>query len=290
MTILKQAHEIARKILKEKEADALLGLTGNRAPIRPALFKTVKEIDNLVLDPKILLAKIALKILKLSTPGFKLAVMCRGCDERALVELVKMNQISLNSLVIVGVVCTGEQAEACLCRHPYPTRPSIGKKSCGVDPYSDIDMGVLTGGNPKTRQERWTVLLQKCIKCYGCRNACPLCVCDSCRLEDSNWVLSGDIPPEPLAFHLIRVFHLADRCVACGACQEACPSEIPLLALHLSLRRALEERYGYEAGRNINRKSPLLADFTQEPEKGRDLPEWENSLEERTASRKNCLR
>lgn len=33
----------------------------------------------------------------------------------------------------------------------------------------------------------------KCMKCYGCREACPLCFCDDCCLEAEGpeWVPGG---------------------------------------------------------------------------------------------------
>ena len=77
-----------------------------------------------------------------------------------------------------------------------------------------------------------------------------------------------------IPYHLIRAFHLSDTCVACGACQDACPVRIPLLALQLAMRRSLRERYGYEAGLEADRKSPLLMNVEQAPPSGLVLPAW----------------
>jgi L-lactate utilization protein LutB len=126
--------------------------------------------------------------------------------------------------------------------------------------------------------EKWANILKRCIKCYGCRNSCPICVCIPCKLEDAVWVETGVIPAEVLSYHLIRAFHLSDTCVACGACQEACPVNIPLLALQLSMREMLRETYGYEAGLDPERKSPILYDLCKEPAAGQALPDWINSL------------
>lgn len=112
----------------------------------------------------------------------------------------------------------------------------------------------------------------RCIKCYGCRNSCPICICPTCKLEQDDYVTLGSLPPDPFAFHLIRAMHLSDRCVGCGACQEACPSGLPLLALHLSLRRSLRERHGYASGGP--EKSPVLTSGFQEGSLGAPAPAW----------------
>jgi len=78
------------------------------------------------------------------------------------------------------------------------------------------------------------------------------------------------VPPDPLAFHLIRTMHLADRCVGCGACQDSCPSGLPLLSLHLAMRRALRERTG-----NLNATDALSLMLTAGHEDG---TLWEDTL------------
>ena len=91
----------------------------------------------------------------------------------------------------------------------------------------------------------------------------------------------GVIPAEVLSYHLIRAFHLSDTCVACGACQEACPVNIPLLALQLSMREMLRETYGYEAGLDPERKSPILYRSMQGAESGAGAAGLGKQLEKR---------
>ncbi len=87
------------------------------------------------------------------------------------------------------------------------------------------------------RNDFWQKELSKCIKCYGCRDVCPLCVCDECELEDLEWVTPGQIPPDAPLFHLIRAYHMADRCIGCGECEATCPMDIPLLSIQNWVRR-----------------------------------------------------
>ena len=82
---------------------------------------------------------------------------------------------------------------------------------------------------PENRDEFWLEQFAKCIKCGGCWNACPVCVCDDCKLEscEPRWVESGILPPSP-KLQYTRAAHMAADCVDCGQCEDACPVEIPL--------------------------------------------------------------
>jgi formate dehydrogenase (coenzyme F420) beta subunit len=69
----------------------------------------------------------------------------------------------------------------------------------------------------------------KCIKCMGCREACPICFCNECTLETSilQCIDRGKIPPS-LLFHLERLIHMVEYCTNCGQCEDVCPMDIPL--------------------------------------------------------------
>ena len=278
--MLDNVKNIARSVLTEKQADGVLGLIkGKWDIIQPYIFENPGQADALVIEPKWLLAKMAMTILRSSPEGYRLAVISRGCDERALTELVKRNQIEKDRLLTIGIACSGEQASVCLCQRPYPEKLDAGESVAGVDPFQDDIVRELLVGDGPARMEKWANLLKRCIKCYGCRNSCPICVCIPCKLEDEVWVETGVIPAEMMAYHLIRAFHLSDTCVACGACQEACPVNIPLLALQLSMRESLRKTHGYEAGLDTEKRSPILYDLYREPAKGQVLPDWVNTLE-----------
>ncbi|HUH65201.1 MAG TPA: 4Fe-4S binding protein [Syntrophales bacterium] len=279
--MLNRVRDIAKTMLVKKQADGVLGLIkGEWDIIRPHIFERPEEVDAMVIEPKWLLAKMAISILRSSRERYRLAVVARGCDERALTELMKRNQIERERLGTIGIACTADQARSCICSRPFPERLDAGEAISGVDPYDDDVVKGLLAGDASARMEKWARVLNRCIKCYGCRNSCPICVCIPCKLEDEVWVEKGVIPAEMMSYHFIRAFHLSDTCVACGACQDACPVNIPLVALQLSMREFLRETYGYEAGLDPERRSPILYDLHREPAKGQALPDWINTLRE----------
>jgi len=118
----------------------------------------------------------------------------------------------------------------------------------------------------KSTAERRAYLAQelsKCIRCYACRNACPMCYCEQCFVDCSTpeWVgkSASDIQDNML-FQAVRVFHGAGRCTDCGACERACPMGIDLRILTRKLVKDAKELFDAEAGVNMEDK-PALSTF-----------------------------
>lgn len=264
-------HDTVKEVLATENVVGVLGLGEVDGLPGPCLFTLSDDLSPLVSGPKWPLAKTAWRIARSLPADACLGLVCRGCDIRALEELVKAGQLRPGAVRTIALACSAEQAETCQCESPFPP---------GESPAPGVD---LTASAPLSRlclepgrMELWREHFSRCIKCYGCRNACPICVCPECKLENDEYVTLGRVPPDPLAYHLIRAMHLVDRCVGCGACQEACPSGLPLLALHLAMRRALKERTGYVSGTST--LSPLLT-AGREGLPGGLKPGWEDTLE-----------
>lgn len=299
-------------------------------------------------------------------PSEDIAVVCKPCDARAIIELSKREQIDLDNLILIGVNCTGtispvtakkmmekefdadphdvigEDIEDGIltifledgskkkkklsvleekgygrrenCRRCNINIPRMADIACGkwgtdsedetfLEVCSDKGSALLEGAvkndiidvrepneeniserdrkdkneiekaeeqrekdyqsimnlDEKERLDYWMNEFNKCIKCYGCRDACPLCYCDECILEpDRGFINSGEIPPDTL-FPLTRLSHVADSCVNCGQCQEACPMDLPLSKLYSALNDKLMDIFDYIPGTDKDDEPPLLA-------------------------------
>ena len=113
--------------------------------------------------------------------------------------------------------------------------------------------------------ERWAYFrheFSRCIRCYACRQACPLCYCQECFIDETqpSWLGKTDDPSDTFLFHVVRALHLAGRCVECGACALACPMGIDLMAMNRKLIKDIKEGYGFEAGL-VPGTAPLLSTF-----------------------------
>jgi ferredoxin len=107
----------------------------------------------------------------------------------------------------------------------------------------------------------WTTELDRCIRCYACRNACPLCVCqDRCIAEtrDPRWLSQRMNGSEKFLFHMIHALHLAGRCTECGECERVCPMEIPVALMKEKLNQITRELFNYRAGVDPEAVPPLL--------------------------------
>jgi formate dehydrogenase subunit beta len=110
----------------------------------------------------------------------------------------------------------------------------------------------------------WVKEFEKCIKCYGCRDACPICYCETCLLEaNRDFLEAGVIPPDAL-FPLTRLAHVGDSCVNCGQCQDACPMELPLSLLFSLQNARMSEIFEYKSGTDIEDGPPLNTAMEEE--------------------------
>jgi len=264
-----------KELLSEKKVAAIWGLREKDECAVPFLFQNPEEIDALTLSPKFPLSftcrpspETILSILQKKMPGKRIGVVARGCDERALIELAKSERVDLDFVEVIGFPCDQAQAEECACSRPFPQNPIGGNKVAGIPEEKAFQK--LLALELKDRLKFWEAQLSKCIKCYGCRNACPMCFCKECRMEQSAYTEIGWLPPEFPLFQFVRFYHMSDHCIECGECEKACPMDIPLRKITKYLRSRMEELFDYHPGLDVKRKSPILTTVDEDPVK--ELP------------------
>lgn len=153
-----------------------------------------------------------------------------------------------------------DNCTVCKYRNPVLFDIMIGDKVDESEPknqYADIDE--LEGKSSEERWEYFKKILSKCTRCYACRNACPLCYCKECFVDQSfpAWVGKSTDISDTMAFHIMRALHTTGRCVDCGACVRACPNGIDLRKLTKKIEKDVKEMFGDEAGLEIDHKAPL---------------------------------
>ena len=131
------------------------------------------------------------------------------------------------------------------------------KEQTDVDRYEDVRR--IEALSPEEKWEFFEDLLSTCIRCYACKNACPLCYCPTCFVDESRpqWVGKSQDPTDIRTFHFLRAFHCAGRCTDCGACERACPMGIKVRLLTKKLEKDCLELFDWEAGMSLKKRPPL---------------------------------
>jgi ferredoxin len=237
----------------------------------------------------------------------KIGVVVKGCDARAIVQILQEKGLDRDKVVIIGIPCTGvidpKKIEAKFpgivknveviddndkfaitidgktqkipknelmpdkcktCEYPTPVLYDVlignGIKSKNKEDFKKVLS--FEKKSLKDKWDYWEKQFEKCVRCYACRNACPLCYCKECMVDqlDPQWVRRSVDVSENTSWNLMRAFHLAGRCIGCGQCERACPMGIPLMELNKMIEKEIKEMFEYTPGINSEEK-PLLAMF-----------------------------
>lgn len=258
--MIEEVKSKVKELLASKQIKGFIGLVEKNGHIGPHLFTTEEELDNLNLgereqpgDSRYPLDKL-LVTLSRKYPEETFGILVRGCDERGLHALNVWNQIDMDKVVPVGINCPQELADKCECFQPYTNTEGIGEKASpvsfrSVDNVEEMDFS--------GRMAYWQKEFAKCVKCFGCRDICPMCFCNECSLENQQLIKTYNLPPENPIFHLTRAVHMAGRCIDCGLCEEACPADIPLRTLYKKVAEIMEQDFGYTTGVTDAQKPPF---------------------------------
>jgi ferredoxin len=154
------------------------------------------------------------------------------------------------------------QENCALCVHRNPViydelAGPLVEEQKGVDRYADVRR--IEAMTPKEKWEYFKELIAPCIRCYACRNACPLCYCPTCFVDESRpqWCGKSQDEIDTRTFHFLRAYHCAGRCTDCGACERACPVGIKVRQFTSKLNRDCLDMFGWEAGLSPDQRPPL---------------------------------
>ncbi|MDP2940866.1 MAG: 4Fe-4S dicluster domain-containing protein [Candidatus Omnitrophota bacterium] len=276
----------ARDLLKNKQVELVIGY--QRSPdgvsAAPCFAENENDADLLIWD--------AYCVYNLSSylkdhPGKKIGIVVKDCDVRSIVVLLQENQLKRENLFIIGVECHGvidekrlatagaqgqEISFAKKCRSCKPSMLQLYdfliKEKEKKEPVLKVEQDEyepvrkLEAKSQAERLKFWQEEFSRCIRCYACRQVCPLCYCPKCVAEQTmpSWFSKGTNLEGNFSWNVVRAMHLAGRCIDCGECDRACPVGIPLREINKKIEKDVLELFSYEAGSSAEAK-PLLACF-----------------------------
>ena len=235
--------------LENGTVDLFLGYKMSNGHPLPHCF-TLEELTDveqlIVSEARYSLEKIATHLAR-RDPELKIGLLARDCNQRAINVLVVWHQLDPEKIKPLNVNCCPSPIKAQAdCSYMSSQAAPPYKQQVGVD--NTMDVKTADGFTNQEKNIRWMYEFQKCIKCYGCRNICPVCFCAECTLEHKDLISPGTLPPQIPIFHLVRASHMAGRCVDCGLCEDACPMDIPLRLLYSKVNSIVKDVFDYSTG------------------------------------------
>ena len=277
----------AKELLEKGDVKVVIGYGWNKRKtyITPVFITKPEDVEKLVFNPLCvnnLSLYLTRKFADIKALG-KPAIVAKGCDIKTIAVLISESQLKREDVVILGMSCNGvvykqelwkgelkpeimpTKCHNCDVRNPHIVDIVVGEKSDFKAPDEPAGMvfDKIKDLDKKTSKERWDFWIEhfnRCIKCYACRQICPLCYCERCIAEKNmpQWIETSAHPRGNLAWNLKRALDLAGRCTFCGECERACPVNIPLNLVNQKLALVVKNAFGHKAGYDEKVHPPMI--------------------------------
>jgi ferredoxin len=261
----------ARKLLESGEVTLVIGHGQGNHPERttPVFLTKPEETAQLVLNPFCRNDLAAwLKRKDLRAKHTKIALVAQEPAIRAVIVLIQENQVKAEDVRVLGVRIDepGNPQSPCSVL-PQTTLEELQKhlqedfQKRDLTPDQLREVEELEKLPPAERWAFWRRHFDRCTRCYACRQACPMCYCDTCiaLMNQPQWIDASAHPLGNFAWNIARAFHLAGRCINCGECDRACPVDIPLRLLNRFLARQVARHFDFRAGYDVKDYQPFAS-------------------------------
>jgi ferredoxin len=280
---------LAGTLLSEGQASVAIGYTAGSLPgqMVPAFVTRPEQATTLGWSARCF-NDLAVYLPSARRQWAKVAVVVKQCDARAAVGLLQESQIARDNVVLIGVSCPGVWQDGQLAAKCYPCDgevPSLcdwtvtpqgaqkgaaasgAKREVAADPR-DALVAHLESLPAQDRWAYWQGQFDRCLRCYACRAACPLCYCSVCVAEKNQpqWIPASIDAKGNMAWNITRAFHLVGRCGGCDECARVCPADVRLDLINHRMSMEVETRFGYRSGQEPSASPPLATFRPDDPQ------------------------
>ncbi|TCD47434.1 4Fe-4S dicluster domain-containing protein [Chlorobium sp. N1] len=269
MSLQEHYRSQARELLAAGAVKMVVGYAEGTTPERrrPVFITEPEECSRLVLDARCR-TNLAGYLLRegLLSDGREIAVYLSTEGVRTINILAAESQLSSAQVRILGFEIDRDEVKAMEGKRAADFSEAIlAHKERRKKQAPDELAAKLEAMNAAERFTFWQGEFSRCIKCYACRQACPMCWCRRCVVDNNQpqWVNTSSHTLGNLEWNLVRAFHLAGRCVECGNCGRACPVDIPLHLLNRKMTGEVLEAFDHYPGMDEHQE-PALASFRKD--------------------------
>lgn len=247
----------AKELLETKTVNVVIGYEpGSAGQARPSFITSPDKTGKLIYDERCI-QNLAVYLTKKEVKQMgKMAIVATLPVMRSIMMLVSEHQVSPENIVVLGISKEGQLLDM---PDLNVMQGYIEKCDLGNPDKDRILLEKLNKMTPAERFSYWESELSKCIKCYACRQACPMCYCTRCTVEvnQPQWIPVQSNTQGNMDWHIMRAMHLAGRCISCGECGRACPVGIPCHLLTMHLTDKVYENFKVHAGTSDKMNSVL---------------------------------
>jgi formate dehydrogenase subunit beta len=247
----------AKELLENNTVQVVIGYEAGPTGIaRPAFISSSSKADKLIYDDRCV-QNLAVYLTKAEVRKFgTMAIVATLPVMRSIMMLISEKQITSDDIVVLGISAEGSLLDIA----DIQVMKAFIEKSDLTNPSKDKELlSQLNKLSQEERLEYWQKELSKCIKCYACRQSCPMCYCIRCTVEvnQPQWIPVQANTHGNMEWHILRAMHLAGRCISCGECGRSCPVGIPCHLLTMQLADQVHNYFKVYAGTSDNMSSVL---------------------------------
>ncbi len=269
MTIQEQYKTRVKELLSSGTVKMVIGYKAGTTPDRrrPIFIRTPEEADQLLLDSACIANLSGYLIAEgLLSDEKRVGIFLKPDGIRTINILAAEAQLNIEQIVVLGFDITGQEVTALKGETAGDFSVLIESiKEGAPEVLKNPLIDKLEQMNPKERFAYWQAEFSRCIKCYACRQACPMCYCRRCIVDcnQPQWVNTSSHTLGNFEWNIVRAFHLSGRCVGCGNCDRACPVNIPLRLINARMAQEVLGSFDHFAGMSETQE-PVLASFKKD--------------------------